>query len=94
MIYIIYTEIVLKNEHKDDFIYFMKKWVDMIKKQPLNLSFDLCWKNEKTIIVVQRWSNQNAYNSFIKSEFGKKISSELESFVEYTSRVEKLNTTL
>ncbi|WP_429998920.1 hypothetical protein [Mycoplasmopsis bovis] len=46
-----------------------------------NLSFDLCWKNENTLVVIERWSTAVAYNNFLKLEETKSINKELEKFI-------------
>ncbi|WP_029513370.1 putative quinol monooxygenase [Mycoplasmopsis primatum] len=92
MIHIVYKEIIIKAETKDKLIYLLKPWIDIAKKNELNLSFDVCWKNENTLIIVQRWSNQAAYNNFMKSEEAKKMINNIEAYIDYTAKVERLNT--
>ncbi|WP_338822463.1 putative quinol monooxygenase [Mycoplasmopsis felifaucium] len=93
MIYIVYKEIIMKSEMKDRFNAILKSWLDVVKKQELNLSFDVCWKNENTLIFVERWSTQESYNNFLKSAEGKQILHDLENYVDYVVRVERLSTT-
>ncbi|AXJ69855.1 hypothetical protein FCM49_00685 [Mycoplasma bovis] len=91
MIHIIYREIVIRQESKERFAYLIRNWNDFVKKQELNLSFDLCWKNENTLVVIERWSTAVAYNNFLKLEETKSINKELEKFIDYNAKVERLN---
>ncbi|WP_406617441.1 putative quinol monooxygenase [Mycoplasmopsis adleri] len=92
MIYLVYKEIIMKSETRERFNGILKTWLDSVKKQPLNLSTDICWKNDNTLILIERWSNQDAYNAYIKSPEGKQLLHDMDSFVDYVVRTEKLST--
>nr|WP_307938804.1 hypothetical protein [Mycoplasmopsis bovis] len=48
-------------------------------------------KNENTLVVIERWSTAVAYNNFLKLEETKSINKELEKFIDYNAKVERLN---
>lgn len=89
MIYIIYKEMIVKPEMREKFMLHLKTIIDTIKKEELNLSTDVWWKNDTTLILVERWSTEQAYNSYVRSPEGKQAREKLEFYIDYVIRVER-----
>lgn len=92
MIFIVYKELTIKQETKNLLDSQIKFWTNSIKRQELNLSIDVCWKNESTLIIIERWVSVEAYNNFIKTKDGKNLYESLNNYIDYTVRTEKMNT--
>ena len=66
MIYIVVKYMKVKNECKDQFNDNMLGWIASCKKEPLNLSIDGCWKEINNFMLVERWSDEEAYSKYLK----------------------------
>ncbi|RMX34813.1 hypothetical protein [Mycoplasmopsis fermentans] len=68
MIYAIFRKAKIKPESKSIFEKNVSLWIDEVKKEEYNLSFDGYWVNDNTFIFMERWSTLETYKKFTKKD--------------------------
>lgn len=58
MIYAIFRKAKIKPESKSIFEKNVSLWIDEVKKEEYNLSFDGYWVNDNTFIFMEIWKDE------------------------------------
>ncbi|WP_406615519.1 hypothetical protein ACJA25_00090 [Mycoplasmopsis hyopharyngis] len=81
MIYCTCKTLNVKPEMKDEFNKWIYAFINEIKKESMNLSYDGGWKSDSTFVILERWSSEMACKTYYAKKDNKEKYVKINSFV-------------
>lgn len=81
MIYCTCKTLNIKPELKEEFSKWIYTFINEVKKETMNLSYDGGWKNDFTFVILERWSNESTCKSYYSKKENKEKYMKINSFV-------------